>query len=191
MEAGAEGHAGSRHLRNPPHLAHPEVIASHHPITQVIHYQRTDLRGRVDGSGMGKGSQQRIGLRAISARKGAPGRPGVKTCRSMAGCHQAVPDFFLSRGFVAVPGRSLYSGIESQRLSARNIVRCGRVAFNARCRRFCHRCVGEISRIVSYGRGTRRNRNGGGRLHRGSGRVRVRESATNCEKSSQKQESPQ
>jgi len=76
------------------------VAAPHHAMAQVVHDHRSHLSRRVDRTGIRERPLQRIAFSPVASTNGSPCRPGIKSGRSMAQHHQAVPKFSLSRSLV-------------------------------------------------------------------------------------------
>ncbi len=69
----------ARALRDPPHVAHPAMLAVHHLSAHVVHHQGTYLNRRIDGSVPRERLKQWIQFLCASRRDGASRGPGVKS----------------------------------------------------------------------------------------------------------------
>ena len=75
------------------------MLAHHHPLAQVVDHRRAHLRSCINGVGVCKGAQERIGLLAVAANDRPVRCPGVKGCAAVSRQRQSIPDLPL-RGCV-------------------------------------------------------------------------------------------
>jgi len=116
MNGGARRKTGAGRLRDPPGLAHPRVVASHHVIANIIHEQGANLRRNVNRPGVRKRPLKRICFHSISPGNGLARRPGVKQRGAVAGRYQAVPNLALPRRLIGI-GRSGFYWPTDERLN--------------------------------------------------------------------------
>src|SRR6516164_7403654 len=115
MDGGARRKTGAGRLRDPPGLAHPRVVASHHVIANIIHEQGANLRRNVNRPGVRKRPLKRICFHSISPGNGPSCRPGVKHRGTVAGRYQAIPNLALPRRLIGI-GRSGFYWRTDERL---------------------------------------------------------------------------
>lgn len=108
MDGGARRKTGAGRLRDPPGLAHPRVVASHHVIANIIHEQGANLRRNVNRPGVRKRPLKRICFHSISPGNGPPRRPGVKHRGTVAGRYQAIPNLALPRRLIGIGRNGFY-----------------------------------------------------------------------------------
>ncbi len=96
MCARAEREACAGNLRNPPEAAKHGVAAGHHAAAEEVHHRGTDLRGSVDGVGVGERAKQGVAFGAIVSGNGATRGPGVEDRGSVTNGHKGVPKLLLS-----------------------------------------------------------------------------------------------
>ena len=119
VQPGSQRDAGAGGLRYPPRLADPLVVASHHPVPQVVHDHWGHLGGCINRARVSEWPLQRITFYAIATTHGTPSGPGVKGSRAMVRDHQAVPDHSLSGSLIRFRGRWLHRS-KQRRLDCRS-----------------------------------------------------------------------
>src|SRR5437667_10366445 len=100
------------------------MLAHHHPLAQVVDHRRAHLRSCINGVGVCKGAQERIGLLAVAANDRPVRCPGVKGCAAVSRQRQSIQTF-LCRGVSRGPVNTGFIGRKGC------VARCGAISFGS------------------------------------------------------------